>query len=69
MDIERFEYMAFMGAGKFFEEIDVVFIQMEWVFFINPGNRSITETGIKIVDFFFHQKSFTPLLTLKEPIH
>ena len=58
MDIEGFEYMAFMGAGKFFEEIDVVFIQMEWSFFRNPGSRSITETGIKIVDFFSSKKLY-----------
>ena len=57
-DIEGFEYIAFMGAGNFFEEVDVVFIQMEWRFFRNPGIRSITETGIKIVDFFSSRKLY-----------
>ena len=64
MDIEGFEYMAFMGAGKFFEEVDVVVIQMEWKFFRNPGIRSITETGIKIVDFFSSKKLY-PFLDIK----
>ena len=64
LDIEGFEYMAFMGAGKFFEEVDVVFIQMEWNFFRNHQTQHITKTGIKIVDFF-SSKELYPFLPFK----
>ncbi|XP_052761812.1 uncharacterized protein LOC128204436 [Mya arenaria] len=56
MDIETHEAMALGGAGKFFQEIDVRYLLMEWVHYLKTND---TKEGSFITDFL-SENSFRP---------
>ncbi|XP_052265254.1 uncharacterized protein LOC127867820 isoform X1 [Dreissena polymorpha] len=58
MDIESYEYKAMSGGKKFFEEVDVRFLLMEWDF-----HRTSVE-GSRIIQFMTERR-FRPVLPLQ----
>ncbi|KAH3723780.1 hypothetical protein DPMN_049574 [Dreissena polymorpha] len=58
MDIESYEYKAMSGGKKFFEEVDVRFLLMEWDF-----HRTSVE-GSRIIQFMTERR-FKPVLPLQ----
>ncbi|KAH3721122.1 hypothetical protein DPMN_064039 [Dreissena polymorpha] len=62
MDIETYELKAMMGGKKFFEQVDVKYLFMEWFHHKN------SEVGSKIIQFMT-EKKYTPYNPLtSEPL-
>ncbi|KAH3837776.1 hypothetical protein DPMN_111177 [Dreissena polymorpha] len=53
MDIEAYELKAMLGGKKFFEEVDIKFLFMEWI------HHKHTDIGSKIVQFMT-ERGYTP---------
>ncbi|KAH3883283.1 hypothetical protein DPMN_007238 [Dreissena polymorpha] len=58
MDIEKFELKAMLGGKKFFEEVDVRFLLMEWV------HHAWTDVGGKIIQFMM-EREYIPVMPLQ----
>ncbi|KAH3788234.1 hypothetical protein DPMN_166369 [Dreissena polymorpha] len=58
MDIEAFELKAMSGGKKFFNEIDVQFLLMEWVY------HRQTDDGARIIQFMI-EREFIPVIPLQ----